>query len=211
MNIHEFFQATIDALIRWYMIHYDRNTWMDRWVGAIDITRYFETCEGTLSNGFFYFNWRKAALIRMTEGLGTDYTALPISIRIPEQYLWDSLYEEGFDNFCEGCHDHTDIHKDEVLDNLQQVSDAGNLEEQMAAVLWALHIQHTKGCIAIDYSQGKLNPHLVHIVQQNGLEAIFTPAEVNKFLRGGYPPLKVEGLRVSQSEVSVSPEGDRPT
>jgi hypothetical protein len=196
MNIHEFFQATINALVRWHNVHYDRNSWMDKWVGVKDIEKYFETCEGTLSNGFFYFNWREAALRRMVDGTGTDYKTLPKSIRIPEPYLWDSLYEEGFDTFADGCHQHTDQHKDEVLESLRQVSDAGNLEEQMAAVMWALHIQHTNGCIAVDYSEGKLNPHMVHVVQQYGLKAMFTPAEVEKFLRGEYPPLKVEELRV---------------
>jgi hypothetical protein len=202
LNIQEFFQETISALVRWHNVHYDRNSWIDKWVGVKDIEKYFETCNGTLSNGFFYFNWDYAARSREVRALQEECAVGASVVKdlmegkwpIKPKYLWDSLYEEGFNAFADGCHEHTDKHKDEVLESLRQISDAGNLEEQMAAVMWALHIQHTNGCIAVDYSE-KLSSHMVHVVQQYGLKAMFTPAEVEKFLRGEYPPLKVEGLR----------------
>jgi len=204
MNIHEFLQATTDGLARWYLVHYDRNTWVDSWVGANDIEKYFETCGGILSNPFFRFDWKTAALQRMVSDAMTS---------LQPRHLWDSLYEEGFDAFCAGTHRRTDPIKDEVLDNLRAISDVGNSEDQLYLALWSLKITHSTGYIADDYSTASSNQ--VDMVRRLGPGVVFGVRDVEKFMRGEYPRLTVceemlnlMGLRGAnaQEEMGTGPQ-----
>ena len=218
MNIYEFFQAAVDSLQKYILIHYDRDTWFERWVALSDVRKYYETVGGTLGNSYFYFDWtvaayhlmaRRAQLYRCTlcgaigekgdhdEGCtdlvqlceGEAYEYLSDCQYICDDILMETLLGEGWETFCAGTHKFTDAIKDEVLDCLTAIArDEG--EQQFADLAWALNIHHRNGNIARQYSQ--ISYALIDDVQQNGLRAAFDEEEIADFLAGGYPQIEMD-------------------
>lgn len=220
MNIHEFFQAAVDALQKYILIHYDRETWIEKWVGYSDVGKLFKTCGGELSNHYFYWSWAEAAYHKMaqqytlyrckkcnavTDEHETHSWCAGNTVALTEEeacnYFWTNSYKihediltealgtEGWKAFCEGTHKFTDSIRNEILDCLTAIArDEGAMK--LVALTWALNIHHRHSRITMDY--GTIDGPLLHAVQQFGLQDMFGEEEINKFLAGEYPEIKID-------------------
>jgi hypothetical protein len=220
MNIYEFFQAAVDALQKYVLIHYDRDTWYQEWAGVSDVGEYYKTCAGSLWNDYFFFEWTVAAYQLMARRYTLYHCEQCGAVCDKyDHHVWceDDLVamtrDEAYEYFK--GHDYP-ISDEELMDSLlgdgweafcagtHKVTDRTRAEilecltaiardqgaEQLVGLTWALNIHHRNGSITMDY--GTIDGPLLHAVQQYGLQDMFGEEEVNKFVSGGYPPIAID-------------------
>jgi hypothetical protein len=220
MNIYEFFQNSVDALQLYILIHYDKQTWFASWVGLSDVRKYFASCEGSLGSPYFHFDWASAGYRRMARNwtlyrcrtcgavqaenycCDTRSTALTEDeafeffrdhrYDIYDQELLDALLIDGWDIFCREVHPVVQPHCAEALECLTAISTDKDPMDQLTHMMWALKIRHHAGDIVNFYTQVDCMDIWINRVRTEGIQDVFGREDVDKFLAGGYPPIRID-------------------
>ena len=76
-RIENYCNAVETTLQYWLDIHTDPDMWFDEWINWDDVGMAFDDMQGTISNGYFSFDWREAAYRRLAEEEKDDWLVCP--------------------------------------------------------------------------------------------------------------------------------------
>lgn len=96
---------------------------------------------------------------------------LELALIIGDNYLWQAMVEKCFPIYREALRSLVDPVVTEVEDILEQLNNAQDEAERLAALTWANHCQHVNGSIVDDYGPPELS-ELVDAISQEGIENV---------------------------------------
>lgn len=205
----------------WIELHFNPEVWATDW-DLDDVVYAFKTSP-ELSNNYFTFDWRTAAIREHVKGqnwvrcpdcgdygpaktLGCYCEVEPEPVSEDEILDWfdvfypdndgladvisesDLLYvleTEGFQAYAAGVHPLTIPIKEDMEAALEALDTAETPSDLLAALAWALHIEHVNGNIMHDYGEEhdeqQLDYSVVDRLQQSGLSAFYTDADFEAY------------------------------